>query len=284
MDLLAGLVGLEARLPGETHAIQHGHHHCCMRNQILLVLARLGYLFDAFALRDRRRTLKDVLSETLLALRRDIQCFNDVFLLHEPNSDQLFFVNAPRLRSYSMLESFANCGEIASETGSSAMTFVRVEGSCVQGSPPPIGLRSLLADLASQAGPDTPCTVSLPEDDRTRDIGTMVAFAACILEFEVAYVPTLGGGGGGGFLSGVPLDVYECILELSAEKSGELPESHTLIKFSCPQALANSLPELRPEAVVLALWRRFDGRLKEACFPGTMRVHHSVETLDRVAL
>lgn len=110
----------------------------------------------------------------------------------------------------------------------------------------------------------------------------MVAFAASILEFPVAYVPTADGSGA--FLAGIPLDVYECVLEVDTRRSVEVPDKHVMLKFSCPQDVARIEAELHPEAMIDRLQALFKTRLSEVAFPGTVSVYHSIETLDRVAL
>ncbi|PIL22487.1 hypothetical protein GSI_15176 [Ganoderma sinense ZZ0214-1] len=91
------------------------------------------------------------------------------------------------------------------------VTFLELDGSKTKVSPPPPGLpevlRDILLGLPNDAEP--PLLISLPEDDG-RSLGDMVALAACLLEFPVAYVPT--SDGSDPFLAGVPLDVYECVL------------------------------------------------------------------------
>lgn len=106
----------------------------------------------------------------------------------------------------------------------------------------------------------------------------MVALAACLLEFPVAYVPI--SGGSDPFLAGVPLDVYECVLVQTSPHALE----HVMLKFSCPQTMAAKAPELRPEALMERLRMRFADRLEQVAFPGTLVVRHRVETKDRVAL
>ncbi|EIW59449.1 uncharacterized protein TRAVEDRAFT_121490 [Trametes versicolor FP-101664 SS1] len=110
----------------------------------------------------------------------------------------------------------------------------------------------------------------------------MVAFAACILEFPVAYVPMAHGGGA--FLAGTPLDVYECILESDASSSVKVPDKHVMLKFSCPQGVAKTKAELHPKAMVDKLQTLFEARLGKVAFPGRVVVRWSTETLDRVAL
>lgn len=107
----------------------------------------------------------------------------------------------------------------------------------------------------------------------------MVALAACLLEFPVAYVPT--GDGSKPFLAGVPLDVYECVL---VKNEPQHPLEHIMLKFSCPQTVSGDPPDLQPAALVEQLKSRFTERLDQAAFQGMLVVRHHVETKDRVAL
>ncbi|TBU62253.1 hypothetical protein BD310DRAFT_918985 [Dichomitus squalens] len=124
---------------------------------------------------------------------------------------------------------------------------------------------------------DLPLILPFPQDG-TRTLGDMVAFAACILEFPVAYVPS--GDGSDPFLAGIPLDVYECVL---VQPVLGLPK-HTMLKFSCPQTITAEVSQLRPDVLGERLRARFAERLERAGFRGTLLLRHTVETMDRVAL
>ena len=137
-------------------------------------------------------------------------------------------------------------------------------------------LREALAS-GVRSNPDPPLVLLLPEDD-ARTLGDMVAFAACVLEFPVAYVPS--GDGSDPFLAGVPLDVYECVLTQPAPDMLE----HTLLKFSCPQTHGTEVSVLRPDVLRERLRARLTDRLERAGYRGTLVVRHTVQTLDRVAL
>ena len=117
-------------------------------------------------------------------------------------------------------------------------------------------------------------------------MGDMVAFAACILEFPVAYVPVLEGSEAGVFLAGVPLDVYECILLWHPTRAAQAHVEHepqTLVKFSCPQAIGRNVPELSPARLAELLAARFEERVGSAA-SRVLEVRHSVETLNGVAM
>ncbi|KAI8994134.1 hypothetical protein BD414DRAFT_274381 [Trametes punicea] len=126
--------------------------------------------------------------------------------------------------------------------------------------------------------------LSLEEDEYDLNTGTLVAFAACVLDFPVAYVPT--SDSDTAYLAGAPLDVYQCVLEADpiATTRFELPNKHVVIKFSCPQNIAQTDEELHPEALVSRLETQLGDRMQAAGFPGRVTVRHSTETLDRVGL
>ncbi|OSD07278.1 hypothetical protein PYCCODRAFT_1430521 [Trametes coccinea BRFM310] len=243
---------------------------------------RSGYLFDAFAIRDKRTTLRQVLEEYLTNLRNATEHFMDVALLYEPHSEQLFFANTRKLRERALRTSTLNASTTSSGPSEDGMVYLRLEGSRAEVSSPPPRLEPLLGKVSEGfAHNPSRSGLCLPDDADHLDIGTMVAFAAHILDFPVAYVPT--SGSNTAYLAGVPLDVYECVLEADPA-TADVPRSHTMIKFSCPQDIGLTTRELSPENVVRKLRARFENRLRTAGFPGTLVIHHTVETLDRVAL
>ncbi|TDL23224.1 hypothetical protein BD410DRAFT_787554 [Rickenella mellea] len=106
---------------------------------------------------------------------------------------------------------------------------------------------------------------------------TLVPLAAVLLEYLVAYVPT--SPEQTSFLSNEALDVYECLLIVDELGNSKQP----LLKFSSPACLA--IDELAPEKVIETLASLFTNRLRqEKCDGWTIRVDHSVQCLDRVAL
>ncbi|KAI0699296.1 hypothetical protein C8T65DRAFT_659832 [Cerioporus squamosus] len=242
---------------------------------------RCGYLFDVFGLRTKRTTLKDFLEEVLLRLRQTHPAFETVTLLYDPASEQLFFVSVPRFRTYCEPDSGRLSGTILSW-----VSFIEVRGAATETCPPPVRLesvfRAVALELNAQGTP--PVVISLPGDE-DRSMGDMVAFAACILEFPVAYVP-ISEPTGGAFLAGVPLDVYDCVLVRDTGRAAEAQarsEVQSLIKFSCPQAIGLEVPELSPKSLVDRLSARFAERVEHATSFAFV-VSHFVETLDRVAM
>lgn len=116
-----------------------------------------------------------------------------------------------------------------------------------------------------------PLSITL-RDDLTQDI--LVPLAAVLLDFPVAYVPV--SAEQTSFLSGVPLDVYECFMHGSG--------SHTVLKFSSPCSIGARHPELGPERLIIALKAYLQPRLDKVGWAAPLDVVHRIETLDRVAL
>ena len=123
-----------------------------------------------------------------------------------------------------------------------------------------------------------PSSISLPEG---MPLSNAVPLAAVLLDYEVAYVPPDTQTGPAVFLSGVTVNTYECLLDLL------LPGSvHTILKFSCPRALAISYPtQFGPDEIVRRLTAKFAERLAQiGDFTVSLRVVCGSITLDRLAL
>lgn len=105
---------------------------------------------------------------------------------------------------------------------------------------------------------------------------TTVPLAALLLEYPVAYVPL---DIQVPFLDNVQLDVYECTLVT------ENDQTHSLVKFSCPSNLTEAYPDgLGASHIVAYLRGNFEDRLKRSVQGATLRITHSRETKDRLAL
>jgi len=108
---------------------------------------------------------------------------------------------------------------------------------------------------------------------------TVVPLAAILLDYLVAYVPYPSHPN---TLSGVPLDVYECILAIPGHDS-MANLKHSVLKFSSPTTLRESFTQLKPENVTLKLAAIFADRLGAAGAGGAaIHVIQSSETVDRV--
>ena len=105
----------------------------------------------------------------------------------------------------------------------------------------------------------------------------LIPLAAFLLEYPVGYVPR--DTNQTTFLSNTPLDVYECVLVLEDSEM-----EHTLLKFSCPQCVSQSVARLAPEEVQRRLVGRFQPRVEAVDYPGRLEVRYTQETLPRVGL
>lgn len=138
--------------------------------------------------------------------------------------------------------------------------------------------------------PPESTSIVLPQGLSAR---SAVPLAAILLEYPVAYCPPATVVSP--FLSSVVLDVYKVCLKLPwSGEGGAFPssnQSHSILQFSCPSVLGTGYPELlSPELVVEKLQSFFDSRIRMTDWIQTVAVvpvvivHHSIETLDRVAL
>lgn len=103
----------------------------------------------------------------------------------------------------------------------------------------------------------------------------LIPLAAFLLEYPVGYVPL--DANQTTFLSNIPLDVYECVLEGPGKE-------RALFKFSCPQCVSQSVARLAPDEMQRRLVGRFQPRLQAVDYPGRLLVRRSQETLPRVGL
>ena len=115
-------------------------------------------------------------------------------------------------------------------------------------------------------------SVALPEHVQAN----IISLAAILLEYPVAYV--LSSADQTAYLSGVTLDVYECVL--AADGATE----HTVIKFSCPYSLGFEHSQLTPQAIATRMKAWFLPRLGKWRAEESFEVRHHTETQHRVAL
>jgi hypothetical protein len=216
--------------------------------------------------------------------------------VYEPTSNQSFFVHVPLLLRRGFPDILGSPSEEQNRTcPRGKTTFVRPErdgfeivsesspnkngrrDSWTQSTAPPSGLTAVLQSLLIP-GSYIPTSITLPAD-LTPEI--TVPLAALLLEYPVAYVPSLDQLS---FLSNVLLDVYECILVFHDE-DGNRTGHHLLLKFSCPSNLAEEHPDrLSPSHIVAHLTANFGGRLQESVPRATFHATHSRDIRDRIAL
>ncbi|KAJ7761502.1 hypothetical protein DFH07DRAFT_771368 [Mycena maculata] len=214
---------------------------------LIALSCRCAWLVDVAAIPDPQHVYAD-----LLRILRPIHyIFNGVEHIFEPCSHQSFFVNTTEIQS-----GFA--------TSDVAFVLLRQDPELLAGPPPDV--LDALNGLSS--------TLLLPPDLPPR---TTIPVAGVLLGYPVAYVPQ-SAEPSATFLAQAQLDVYAC----SVHSPGwEVP--HTLLKFSCPAALAAAHPARLGSARILAeLTARFEPRIKELGL--RMIVEHTTEIVNRVAL
>jgi len=201
--------------------------------------------------------------------------FQAVTVFLEPNSDQLFFLNTDLLR-----RRFFGPKQTPDAVVSCTHFVYASQNPALLPSAPPELLEILNHLLIPTQGPPPPCLTYTPPEPL--DASALVPLAALLLEYPLAYVPLPAGQSG--YLSGVPLDVYECGLSWAEQPLGYPSERHMVLKFSCPCAIGLEEKALHPSALVERLKNCFGTRLADAGFSGKLIVHHCIETLPRVAL
>jgi hypothetical protein len=111
----------------------------------------------------------------------------------------------------------------------------------------------------------------------------LIPLAAFLVEYPVAYVPI--SARQENFLSGVPLNVFECIVvhPVDGMQNRNQQRRHSLLKFSCPCILGAEYPQLlSPQAMELRLEEHFRERVEKLGLE--FKVTHSTVIHDRVAL
>jgi hypothetical protein len=117
--------------------------------------------------------------------------------------------------------------------------------------------------------------IQIPSDLTSGQEHLLIPLAAFLLEYPVGYVPL--NTHQTAFLSYIPLDVYECVLENSGKEC-------TLLKFSCPQCVSQSVARLAPDEVQKRLVDCFQPRLEVVDYPGRLEIRYAQETLPCVGL
>ncbi|KAJ3801562.1 hypothetical protein GGU11DRAFT_674697, partial [Lentinula aff. detonsa] len=237
---------------------------------------RSGCLVDAFLPKDPCRGF----SALLYRLKQKSKLFRDVVHIYEPCSEQSFLINPLRLLTRYPVEDVANSQ--LTDWPFSFPIFLYT---------PPEGLFAIVQDLILQiSNPSSTLnqssTIILPQG---LSASLTVPLAAILLEYPVAYCPSATIGSP--FLNSVTLDVYEVRLMLNDEDvdtssqrkptpspDDEERDHRSVLKFSCPSGLGLSHQTIKEQ-----LQSCFDHRLANLLHRDLF-VHHTIETLDRVAL
>ncbi|KAJ3996914.1 hypothetical protein F5050DRAFT_1807297 [Lentinula boryana] len=249
-----------------------------------------GCLVDAFLPKDPCRGF----SALLYRLKQKSNLLRDVVHVYEPCSEQSFLINPLRLLARYPIEDVANSQ--LTEWPFSLPIFVSTNSPPEVLYTPPEGLFAIVQDLILQiSNPSSTLnqssTIILPQG---LSASLTVPLAAILLEYPVAYCPSATIGSP--FLTSVTLDVYEVRLMLNSEdvdtssqrKPTPSPEDEerdhrSVLKFSCPSGLGHSSPNLSHQTIKEQLQSCFDHRLANFLHRD-LSVHHTIETLDRVAL
>ncbi|EJC97809.1 uncharacterized protein FOMMEDRAFT_162143 [Fomitiporia mediterranea MF3/22] len=233
---------------------------------------RVAYLIDTFSPDEGEITLQRLLT----SLRQESSCFRNVRVIYAAEPQQYLFVNMPMLRDRAQSFHFPSDRD-PSEANSPLYdtVFVLLDRTEVLIPPP-----SEVIQIVKQIAESSEDPISLPEILTTK---ILVPLSGFLLEYPVAYVPS--SETSSNFLGGVPLDVYECTIDLKGTHSGETVREHTLLKFSCPAHLAATCTTLEPTRVIGELELRFRDRLTNTTDrSSSLKVTHSVVTQDRMAL
>jgi len=214
-------------------------------------------------------------SQLLQQLREKVPTFKNIILWHEPTSTQSFIVNGDLLmQTYRMLQR-----NDLSNSEHPWTTFVRLEHPpTVLPCAPETGILQALENMSLQIAGDHPISLTGLEGFNQE---IMIPLAAILLEYPVAYVPS--SAHQNVFLSGEPLDIYECLL-IHIAGGTAVPKQHTFLKFSCPSAVSVEKAELSPCVLVERMKERFIPRLQSANCNLTLDIRVSTESFDRVAL
>lgn len=243
----------------------------------LLETSSTGYLVDVAA----PPNAVQVYSRLLSCLRLIWPRFQAVVYVYEPTADQSFFVNMPLLHEVVNTSPFAIHGKNCSRHSTTFVYLAKDHPQVLTG--PPDSLAALLPLLVTDHtvvhGTRYSVSISLPPDLTPE---SSIPLAGVLLEYPVAYVPA---SDQLPFLSNISLDVYECILTLGHNQVSANLEDHLFLKFSCPSDLAERHPNcLGSLHVIACLTEKFTNRLRQSVPEATIRIMHSRETKDRVAL
>ncbi|KAI0917241.1 hypothetical protein AcW2_007427 [Taiwanofungus camphoratus] len=263
---------------------RHKIEQFCMDLCLVALSVRTGYLFDAFTLHDSQLSTLEVFTKVMSTLRETLPVFNSVTLVHEPVSEQLFFVNIRLLQSRCRLQGFAHDSGSREVYSDAWTSFVQLLPTPTLLPSPPPRIPALLHELclASESDDTLPLSIILSPSLKITDI---VPLAAFLLEYPVAYVPA--SVDQTEFLAGAPLDIYECFLTRSltnADCSGFAGSEHTLLKCSCPSVVAGADGHLLSSMLTERLRCRFGPRIEATGSSGTLIVRHRTDSFPRVAL
>ncbi|EGO23800.1 hypothetical protein SERLADRAFT_392261, partial [Serpula lacrymans var. lacrymans S7.9] len=107
-------------------------------------------------------------------------------------------------------------------------TFVQLDDIPIVLDAPPTGLCQVLDEFHSVPDLQSALSMTLPSGLTQQ---TLVCLAGLLIDYPIAYVPR--SQDQTSFLSNIPLDIYEVILEVD-ENVSRSEKQHTVLKFTCP--------------------------------------------------
>ncbi|KAF9483475.1 hypothetical protein BDN70DRAFT_799584 [Pholiota conissans] len=247
---------------------------------IRLSKKRTGYLVDLITPKNPVETFSSLIS----ALRKNQHTknlFASVLHIFEPCSEQSFLINSRMLSGRLQPGSHV----VKKYTGSCVALplFLRLQALEIEAvEKVPDKLQQILDCLQSLMTLDSlPASFSLPAGVT---LESAVPLAAVLLDYPIAYIPSTSSNA----LSGVPLDLYECVLTFGnsdgATESDVKHNTHTIMKFSCPAKMGDKSPDrCLPEKLILQLKELFATRMHLIGDPSTaVDVVHSTRTLNHI--
>ncbi|KAF9781561.1 hypothetical protein BJ322DRAFT_1111489 [Thelephora terrestris] len=255
-------------IPGR-HVKSFAFNLCLVANGI-----RAGFLLDTFT----PPNPLELFFSLLQALHQALPEFGRVLHIHDELSNQAFFVNTALLQKNRKDARILGGGlteEVMRVASDSWIDYVILETPPVLMTRPP-ELQQIWDHIIGNftRNPSTR-VIQIPSELTSGREHLLIPLAAFFLEYPVGYVPL--DANQATFLNHIPLDVYECVLQ-------DWGEERTLLKFSCPQCVSQSVARLSPDEVCRRLVGRFQPRLRAADPSWRLKVLHTQETLPRVSL
>ncbi|KAF5360908.1 hypothetical protein D9756_004896 [Leucocoprinus leucothites] len=242
---------------------------------------RTGYLVDKISVPEH--LIEQSFSALLKELRDVSECFSDILHLYEPSGKQSFIVNKVLLLN--KLESLLD-----QHLSSIYPTFLCLpeRGDVYRLDIIPPGLLDVLGMLLEKLKRATDSNIptenqiiQLPQELSST---ICIPLAAILLDYPIAYVPS---SDRTSFLSGVPLVLYRCRIDIQSPALQEEPEEgkgHILLQFSCPEMVDDSTSAMSTQQISVHLESTFGPRIAHSLPGSSLYVDHEHITLDRVAL
>ncbi|KAF9450583.1 hypothetical protein P691DRAFT_458876 [Macrolepiota fuliginosa MF-IS2] len=243
---------------------------------LIALSIRTGYLVDVLHIPEH------LAEQTYTLLLKELgtisECFRNVLHLHEPCTNQSFFIHKNKLLQ--KLEA-----SLSPRSAGPYPVFIHLPEKgepCVLDSIPLPVLEVFQFNLGP-GSTSSSSTLRLPQDLPST---TSIPLAAFVLDYPVAYVPA--SASQTSFLSGVPLVIYRCYIQPRTPPPGDdngRGRQHTLLQFSCPGSFADDPTGLMSLSRTISHLENTFQPLIAQSLPGCI-FHVTCERviLDRVAL